>query len=257
MKNRLREHIETVFADAPNTEKARELKEEIYRNLCDRYDDLISEGKSEGAAFGLAVSGLGDMSEVIDSLREDRGGFGDGEKGGNAGNYREKAAPKYTPEQIEAVEKYRVKAGIMNSVAIALYILCWVPLVILTELFANISGADIIGMVIMMVMIAVATALMVLKGSIKPYFMKGDSDDDDDDDGDDEERNEAQEKPKRKNTALKIISGAIWGATVPFYLAISFITGAWHITWVVFLISVAVDNIVEALFELFGKKYVD
>ena len=34
------------------------------------------------------------------------------------------------------------------------------------------------------------------------------------------------------------------------YFAVSFLTGAWYITWLIFLIGTAVMNIVKAIFDL-------
>ena len=50
MKTKIREYIELIFADAPDCAQTREIKEEMYANVCDRYEDLIKDGKSESAA---------------------------------------------------------------------------------------------------------------------------------------------------------------------------------------------------------------
>ncbi|MBQ9116906.1 MAG: hypothetical protein IJY04_07770 [Clostridia bacterium] len=250
MKEHLRAHINIVFSDAPDSERANELKEEMYQNLCDRYDDLLREGKSENAAYGIAIAGLGDLSDLIADLRREAGMAEMASNVETPGNYR-----VYTPEETEKIEKYRQTAGIMNSIAVALYILCWMPLVVLSSIAPGSSLPEIFGLGVMMVMIAVATVLMIMKGAIKPSFMRGG--DDDDDDGENGDGRVNGEPKRRKNPILRAVVGILWGATVPLYLAISFITGAWHITWMIFLISVAVENITEAIFELVGKKYVE
>ena len=55
MEDKLRAFIDTLFEDAPAGKKAVELKEEMLQNLNDKYNDLLSEGKSEEAAYNLAV----------------------------------------------------------------------------------------------------------------------------------------------------------------------------------------------------------
>ena len=40
------------------------------------------------------------------------------------------------------------------------------------------------------------------------------------------------------------------------YLLIGFFLGLWHPGWIVFIIAVAVENIIEAIFEIAGKKYI-
>ena len=44
MENKLRNHIEGLFANAPKTVQAVEMKEEIIANTIQKYHDLISEG---------------------------------------------------------------------------------------------------------------------------------------------------------------------------------------------------------------------
>ena len=255
MKEKLREYIDEIFADAPDSKRARDLKEEFYCNVCDRYDDLILDGKSESAAYNICIAGIGDVSGLIDEIRRAGGDYG----------YEAQAedTPRhYTAEEAEAIEKYRARSGIMGAIGVALYILCWVPLVLLSGVSGT-SGAEsgetgaIIGLVIMMIMIAVATALMIIKSSIKPLCLKKNhSAVDEDEDDDDEERVKTEKQCKRQlNPALKIIKSLIWPLMLVWYFTVSFSSGAWHITWIIFLITTAVENIIEAIFELAGKKY--
>lgn len=268
MKRKIKEYIELIFADAPDCAKTREMKEEMYANVCDRYDDLIAEGKSETAAYNACVSGIGDISELIDSIEEEqREKHTDSESDNPYSDYGFKR--EFTFEEKQQIEKYRIRRGIMNAVAIALYILCWVPLVLISTImgFAGEGGAEIggiIGVAVMMVMIAAATVLMVLKSSIKPLCLKGvknidgngDDDDDDDDDGDDEKAKKDKKPKRQKNPAIRILSSVLWSVTTAGYLLIGFLLGAWHPGWIVFIIATAIDNVIEAIFELAGKKYV-
>lgn len=262
MKKRIKEYIDSIFADAPECAKTREMKEEMYANVCDRFDDLVREGKSESAAYNICISGIGDISELVEEIKREYGAHGESEtlKNPYAGIKQERV---FTASEKEEIEKYRLRRGIMNAVAIALYILCWVPLVLLSSI-AEISGygnADIgaiIGLVIMMVMIAAATVLMVMKSSIKPLCLKGvkTSEIDDDDDDDDVDGSNAKKAKKHKNPLLRAISSVLWTLTVAAFLLLGFLLGAWHPGWMVFLIAVAFDNIIEAIFELAGKKYI-
>ncbi len=249
MKEKLRDYIEMIFADAPDCRRTRELKEEMYANVCDKYDDLIREGKSEAAAYNISVASIGDISDLIDSIRADEGeDVSDGDVGRRS----------FTIEEREQIEKYRVRSGIMTSVAVALYIICWIPLVLMTVISeacgGNVDIWSIIGLLTMMVIIAVATGLMILKSSLKPLCLKGikaeELDDDDDDDDD------TPKKVKRvKNPVLKAIINSLWGLTLVAFLAVGFFAGLWHPGWMVFVIAVAVENIIEAIFEIAGKKY--
>ena len=75
-------------------------------------------------------------------------------------------------------------------------------------------------------------------------------------DGDDDDDSKASRRGKKKNPILSAITGALWLLTVCAYLAVSFYSGAWHLTWLIFLITTAIDNIIEAIFEICGKRYI-
>ncbi len=262
MKKRIKEYIDLIFADAPDCARTREMKEEMYANVCDRYDDLVREGKSESAAYNISISGIGDISELIESIKAEHGDKSDVEEAENpySNNKKERI---FTSEEKAEIEKYRVRKGIMNSIAIALYILCWVPLVIISTVSEAMGGSEnvsgVVGILVMMLMIAAATVLMVMQSSIKPLYLRGvkfsETDDDDDDDDDDDAPKNKKAK-KIKNPVLRAISGALWTVTVVVFLLLGFLLEAWHPGWIVFLITTAVDNIIESIFELKGKKYV-
>lgn len=76
MENRIRKHIEGMFAGAPHTAKARDLREEMIVNVIERYHDLLGEGLSEEDAYRSAITGIGDVSELIDSLKRDAAATG-------------------------------------------------------------------------------------------------------------------------------------------------------------------------------------
>ncbi|MBO5041950.1 MAG: hypothetical protein J6D87_03200 [Clostridia bacterium] len=246
MKAKLKDYIEIIFTDAPQTHRAHELKEEMYTDLCEKYDDLVAEGKTPAAAYHAVISGVGDIGELIEELKK--------EAGTRASEpVREKAdeprrARFYTPEEREIMRKYKNRCAVMSAVAVAMYILCWLPLVLLSVLIENSEVGSIVGLVVMFVMIAAATSLFIIQGMTKPEFMreKAKDDDDDDDDDDDTPRN----KKGEKHPVYKAISGALWCLTVVVYLGVSFLSGAWHITWLIFLIATAIDNIIKACFEL-------
>lgn len=251
MKTRLKDYIEMIFSDAPVCARTEELKEEMYANVCDKYEDLIAEGKSETAAYNACVASIGDISELIDSIREEQKGY---TAESEFVREEENSERYFTLSQQEEIRTYRKKAGVMNAVAVALYIACWVPPVLMSSVAEACGGnADIwssIGVVIMMLMIAVATALMVLKSYIRPSFMKADNLD-----IDGKKIKKVMKIKKRKNPALKAISSGIWTLAVVAFLLVGFLLGLWHPGWIIFIIATAIDNAVEAIFEIAGKKY--
>lgn len=72
MDENLRNYVEKLFESAPHTMKVVEIKEEILQNTIDRYHDLLAEGKSEQAAYNIAVAGIGDVEELLHSLCNER-----------------------------------------------------------------------------------------------------------------------------------------------------------------------------------------
>lgn len=64
MREQLIRYVELLFAGAEN---AGDIQQEILQNTLDRYDDLIAQGKTPEAAYRLAISGIGDINEILGS----------------------------------------------------------------------------------------------------------------------------------------------------------------------------------------------
>ena len=206
MREKLLTYIDCLFAGAPNTPQTAEIKTEILQNTLDRYDDLIAEGKTPEAAYSLAVSGIGDISEIL--------------SGG--------AAPNPRPVQTQAPESANFIRKLMTGIAVGLYILCVAPCIILQ---------DEKGVVGMFGMIALATVLLC----VRPAAVKV-------------RRPAAGEIPVEQMSAegrLKSsVNGLLFAICLAVYFVVSFWTGAWYITWVIFLMYKAVCGIVSALLDM-------
>ena len=251
MKTKLKDYIDTIFADAPQSYRAYELKEEMYTDLCEKYDDLIAEGKTPAAAYHAVISGVGDISELIEELKREAGA--DTSKSSESYYYEEApshARRAYTVEEQETIRKYRNRGAVMTALSVAMYTTCWLPLVILGALWDGVGG--IVGLCVMFLMIATATALNIIHGMTKPECLRRgkDAKDDDDDDDDDEEKAEENRQKTGRRAVFKAVSSALWLLVVAIYLGVSFWTGAWHITWIIFLIAAAAENIIKACMDL-------
>lgn len=252
MKAKLKDYIDTIFTDAPNTYRAYELKEEMYTDLCEKYDDLIAEGRTPASAYHAVISGVGDVSELIEELKKEAGA---GTSRSNESYHYNETPPRaersYTAEEQEIIRKYRNRGAVMTALSVAMYTICWLPLVVLGALWDDMGG--IVGLGVMFLMIAVATALNIIHGMTKPECLrrgKGVRNDDDDDDEDDDEKSEENRQRAGRRAVFKAVSGALWCLTVVVYLGVSFLTGAWGFTWLIFLIATAIDNIIKACFDL-------
>lgn len=207
MNEKLRNYIDDLFANAPSTVRAVELKEELYQNLTDKYNDLIAEGKSEESAFNIAIASIGDVDSLI---------------GGLSGT-----------KHVES-EKSKKRSAILVAVAIALYILCPVPVILIQSEM---------GVMALFLFVAVATALLIYNGVTRERYVKAD-------DTMVEDFKEWKHHGRQKNKAAEAIVGSFWLIAVCVYIVVSFMTGAWHITWIIFLIAAAISSLIKGLFML-------
>ena len=66
MREQLRAYVLRLFAQAPDTQRNRELREEILQNTLDRFDDLVAQGVPEESAYTQAVGSIGDVENLIE-----------------------------------------------------------------------------------------------------------------------------------------------------------------------------------------------
>ena len=118
------------------------------------------------------------------------------------------------------------KSTFLLTVAVMLYILCAVPIIIIPNQ---------VGLVLLLVMVAVATGLMIFRSRLNSN----------------DKRDENEEKPpKTENPILKAVKRCVWVIAVVVYIVISFSSGAWYITWLVFPITGAIIDVIKACFDL-------
>ncbi len=65
MENKVREYLEGLFVDAPPGRRTMELKEEMSRNLLDKYYDLIEDSNSPETAYNIVIESIGDVGELF------------------------------------------------------------------------------------------------------------------------------------------------------------------------------------------------
>jgi len=209
MNKKIEAHVNALFQNTQNSSSILDVKEELLSNLNDKYSDLIESGKSEDEAFALVISGIGDINNLIKNLGE---------------------TIEYQPLEIE---KNGQKRSIFISIGIALYVLSITP-VILLDKFNNSE----IGVVFMLIICAVATGFVVFGNSMgKIKYSKIDN-------SFVEEYKEKVAADSDRNKLIGALSSSIWSLIVVFYLAISFITHWWHITWIIFLVGACAQQII-------------
>lgn len=150
MRDQINIYLDKLFAQAPCTQKAVDMKEAILADVLEKYDDMIADGMKPQEAYQRAISGIGDLERLIADLRREQGGD---------------VPPKR--------EQERIRFDTSNS---------------------------------------------------------------------------------KRATAYRSIRSAVRLLTVVLYFLISFATHAWYITWVMFLIGMAVNHVIAAIFDLTGGK---
>lgn len=221
MEYKIRSYVDELFSAAPKTQRAYELKIELTQNLLDKYHTLLGEGKSEDDAFSLTVMSIGDINELFE-------GLGDGPA----------AVPVYVPQPDGAR-----RSAMLTAVAIMMYILSVVPVIIL----GAIGIFEVFGVVLMFLIIAAATGLLIYTSMTRPKRNMPDgatvvS-----------EFKNWQASTSQKSQLLKSIRAAFWPLVLAVYFMISFLTGKWAVTWIIFLIAPAVEAIIKAVFTLSDK----
>ena len=212
MKEQLIRYVDLLFAGAPDTG---DIKQEILQNTLDRYDDLIAQGKTPEAAYSLSISGIGDVSEIL--------------RGTGAAPAEHAAPVPITPSENANTKDKRTK----RAAAIAMYILCPVPLFVLGNV-----GSGVIGLCLMFVMIAAATALIILSG------------------GKEESQNaEVPQNDEAPKSGLHhAVDSIIWVLGLGVYFLLSFATNAWYITWLIFPMIGTLQGIASGCLDLVQRK---
>lgn len=117
----IKNYLETMFANLPNTESVRKAKAELLQMMEDKYYELRADGYTENAAVGEVIANFGNLDELAEILN-----IQDDIKEAT----KEQAARPRRFVSFDEVKEYLhdvVHYGIMLSTAIFLCIVCVVP----------------------------------------------------------------------------------------------------------------------------------
>jgi len=64
----IKNYLEGMFASLPNTPEVLKAKRELSQMMEDKYNELISEGKSDNEAVGVVISEFGNLDELAEDL---------------------------------------------------------------------------------------------------------------------------------------------------------------------------------------------
>ncbi|WP_291576887.1 permease prefix domain 1-containing protein [Clostridium sp. UBA4548] len=216
MIEKFRVKLNELFENAPQTSRARELKEELLANLMDRYNDLLASGKSEEEAFNIAIAGIGDIDEIIIGLKD---------------------SYEFNPEQMR---KDREKRAFILSTSIGMYIMSVVILIMLTSVF-RVSGD--VAICIMLTIDALATSLLIYNAVSRPKYIKAD-------DTIVEEFKEWKSANNTEKEVINSIKSIMWLVIITLYFLLSFTLRIWSFSWILFIIGAAIERVITLIFQL-------
>lgn len=223
MRNKLICYVNSIFEGIPDAPEVQELREEILQNTLDRYDEECARGVSETVAYNVAVMSIGDTDELLAAYRKPK---------------KEKKSSR----------------RVCVAIAIALYILCVVPPAVADEM----GWPEALGVSLMFLMIAAATALIILSGGReKPAAPKTSAPQGV------PVQPAAQAAPavpvqEERSSAVKILRGVLtplyWLAAVGLFLAAGF-AGYWYVAWVIFIAAGAVGDVISGIVYMAKGRY--
>lgn len=223
MRNKLICYVNSIFEGIPDTPEVQELREEILQNTLDRYDEECARGVSETVAYNVAVMSIGDTDELLAAYRKPK---------------KEKKSSR----------------RVCVAIAIALYILCVVPPAVADEM----GWPEALGVSLMFLMIAAATALIILSGGReKPAAPKASAPQ-----GvpvqPAAQPVQAASAQEERSSAVKILRGVLtplyWLAAVGLFLAAGF-AGYWYVAWVIFIAAGAVGDVITGIVYMAKGRY--
>ncbi|MCQ2582951.1 MAG: permease prefix domain 1-containing protein [Treponema sp.] len=214
MNSKIKNYVEVLFTDIPSTRKSQELKEEILSNLNEHFEEHLREGKSENQAYTEALGDLGDIDELLKDL---------------------------APEQEikEKLDVYRKRRARNTSIAVMLYIAGAIALIApagIASVFqlGNEDKFGIIGFIVLLVFVAIATGILIYTKMSVPQdvepFLK-------------QKPNEPViDTSTKKGRFLAAFMKLYWTLITIIYLVVSFTTGEWGLTWLIWLIASAIKH---------------
>lgn len=122
----IRNYLDTMFANMPNTPAVIRAREELWQMMEDKYNELIEEGKTQNEAVGTVISEFGNLSELAEAIGIEE----------EVKEVEEKAETETVPQIIvnadEAKEymKDKAESAFKRSLGVCLIILSFVGIII-------------------------------------------------------------------------------------------------------------------------------
>lgn len=221
MEEKLREYVVSLFSEAPMTKKTIEVREEILTNVLERYQDLLASGATPEEAFEISKRSIGNLGEIVKTLDEPDN-------------------PQTQPlwQSVENPE-IRRRRSLCNGISTALFILSPVFVIV-----CSVTGSPILGVCLLIAAIAIGVGIRVYASGayrVETYQRM--------DDSVVEEFKEWRSSREETQRKIKMYEGILWPLVVAVYFLVSFMTMAWYITWIIFLIGAAANQLMKIMVE--------
>ena len=156
--NAIKNYLDNMFRNLPNTEEVRRAKAELLQMMEDKYEELIGEGKTENEAVGIVISEFGNLDELADSL-----GISEA-----VTENPDEAKPMLSMDRVKEYLDMNNQHSILVPLGIALCIFS-VAFNIIAELFEFIN-LEALGVCSMFLAIGAAIGLFIYSGIRKKEF---------------------------------------------------------------------------------------
>lgn len=144
----IKNYLDNMFAGLPKTAKIAELKSNLLATMEDKYNELKSQGKSENEAIGIVISEFGNIDELMNEL------------GIQKDDEVTNSMQAVSENEVEEYLHVKRRNGFLIGLGVSLCIMGVALLILCDTLFK----ADIPGVILLFVFVAVAVSLFIYSG---------------------------------------------------------------------------------------------
>ena len=211
MTDRIKAHLEKLMLGAPNTRRVEETRQELLAGCLDKYEDLTGSGMEPELAYLEVVDGIGDVTELLGLIEK---------------------ADTFDPV---GAEDRRRKRAFFTSAGIC----CYFVAAALMAMFGGMGYREM-GLGLFIVFCGIATMLIIYgRMTTATRYERAD-------DTLVEELKAQMSEGKREHRMAGLASSTLWSLAVALYFVASFLTTAWHVTWILFPLAAAVQCCISA-----------
>ena len=223
MDDKLNQQIEKLFENSPNIRQIRELKEEIQANSHDKLRDLMAKGMDEDAAVRQILDELGDMGGVI------------------ANDAQSELDEQRELQRI--MRNYRKRTVALIAAASLMYLAGFIMMILIKANGAMRVSATT-GVLGFLLLFATATIILVFNFVNRPEIKT-----DKNLAVTDEDKNDYKEIAKKMKKMMGPLTSSMWLLTVIIFFFLSFATGKWSLTWLIFILASALQVVINMFVE--------